>query len=416
MGGSATIDVDRLGTWMDAQDLPEAGAPIEHRFISGGTQNDIYEIRRGDLHCALRIPPPEAPEPRDQGILREWRIIDALRGTDVPHTEAIAACDDRSVLGRAFYLMGFVDGWSPMGVDDWPAPFDTDLAARQGLAFELVDGIALLSGVDWKGKGLEDLGRPDGFHERQVERWTAFLERIRGRDLPGFEEAATWLRSHRPLEDGPGVGGRADGAAVAADEGLQGGGGVHVGHRHDPLDVGDGGQGVPGLLHLVEVGHVGHRAPGVEVGEDHLLVVGREHVGRLGHEVHAAEHDELGGLLLLGQHGQAVAVPPGVGPADDLVPLVVVAEDEHPLAEGRLGGADPGVQGIEGRQGVALVERLLESEHVVGSLHCWGVPVSDGGDSPVASPRGCRPRNRYVAGYRAGVISQRSAFARGNRS
>src|SRR4051794_21319833 len=99
---------------MDSVGLPGKGELIEHRFISGGSQNEIYEIRRGDLHGALRIPPPEAPEPRDEGIVREWRIIDALTGTDVPHTEAIALCDDKAVLGRTFYMMGFVDGWSPM--------------------------------------------------------------------------------------------------------------------------------------------------------------------------------------------------------------------------------------------------------------------------------------------------------------
>ena len=100
------------------------------------------------------------------------------------------------MLGRAFYIMGFVDGWSPMGLETkpdgsrpWPEPFDTDLEARRGLAFQLVEGIALLGNVDWQAKGLEDLGRPDGFHERQVDRWTAFLERIKGRELPGFDEA-----------------------------------------------------------------------------------------------------------------------------------------------------------------------------------------------------------------------------------
>ena len=200
------IDVERLATWMDDRGLPGAGEPVEHAFVSGGTQNEIYEIRRGDLHAALRMPPPSAPDTRDAGILREWRIIAALDGTDVPHTPAIAACEDESVLGRSFYLMGFVDGWSPMNhTDGWPAPFDTDLEARRGLAFELVDGIALLSKVDWQAKGLADLGRPDGFHERQVDRWTAFLERIRGRELPGFHEAAAWLREHRPLDFTPGL-------------------------------------------------------------------------------------------------------------------------------------------------------------------------------------------------------------------
>jgi aminoglycoside phosphotransferase (APT) family kinase protein len=199
------IDTDRLASWMDEEGLPGKGEPIEATFVSGGTQNEIYEIRRGELHCALRIPPPEAPAPRDDGIVREWRIIEALGGTDVPHTEAIAACTDPAVLGRTFYLMGYVDGWSPMNTDGWPAPFDTDLAARRELAFQLVEGIALLSKVDWAARGLGDLGRPDGFHERQVERWTRFLERIKGRDLPGFDEAAAWLRTHKPLDYLPGI-------------------------------------------------------------------------------------------------------------------------------------------------------------------------------------------------------------------
>jgi aminoglycoside phosphotransferase (APT) family kinase protein len=205
------LDRQRLADWMDGEGLAP-GAPIEHTFIAGGSQNEIYEIRRGDVHAALRIPPPPAPATRDDGIVREWRIIEALNGTDVPHTEAIALCTDPSVLGRTFYLMGFVDGWSPMGLvtqadgsRPWPAPFDTDLDARKGLAYQLVEGIALLGKVDWQAKGLQDLGRPDGFHERQVDRWTAFLERIKGRELPGFDEACAWLRAHRPIDYVPGL-------------------------------------------------------------------------------------------------------------------------------------------------------------------------------------------------------------------
>jgi aminoglycoside phosphotransferase (APT) family kinase protein len=200
------IDFERLGAWMDDQGLAGKGEPIDQRFLSGGSQNEIYEIRRGEFHGAIRIPPPAAPAPRDEGILREWRIIEALDGTDVPHTAAFGVCADPSVLGRNFYLMGFVDGWSPMETrSTWPAPFDTDLEARRGLAFQLVEGIALLSKVDWQAKGLHDLGRPDGFHERQVDRWTAFLDRIKGRELPGFDVAAAWLRAHRPIDYVPGL-------------------------------------------------------------------------------------------------------------------------------------------------------------------------------------------------------------------
>jgi aminoglycoside phosphotransferase (APT) family kinase protein len=200
-----TIDVERLATWLDSTELPGRGEPIEQRFISGGAQNAIHEIRRGNLHAALRIPPPSAPAARDEGIQREWRITRALDGTDVPHTEALALCTDRGVLGRCFYLMGFVDGWSPMNSGGWPAPFDTDVAARRGLALELVDGIALLSRVDWQAKDLLGLGRPDGFHERQVDRWTAMYERIKKRDLPGYETARAWLRARRPIDYQPGL-------------------------------------------------------------------------------------------------------------------------------------------------------------------------------------------------------------------
>jgi aminoglycoside phosphotransferase (APT) family kinase protein len=200
------MDFDRLASWMDEQALPGKGEAIEHRFLSGGSQNEIYEIRRGDDRCVIRIPPPSAPANRDEGILREWRIIEALDGTDVPHTPAVAVCEDTSVLGRPFYLMGLIDGWSPMSMGDtWPAPFDADLEARAGLAYELVGGIALLSRVDWQARGLEGLGRPDGFHERQVDRWTAFLDRIKGRELPGFDVAAAWLRAHRPIDYVPGI-------------------------------------------------------------------------------------------------------------------------------------------------------------------------------------------------------------------
>lgn len=200
------LHTPRLAAWMDERGLPGAGAPLRTRLLSGGTQNEIYEVARGDFRAALRIPPAAAPQDRDRGILREWRIIAALEGTDVPHTPALAVCTDPAVLGRTFYLMGFVDGWSPMDHQQaWPDPFDGDIAARRGLALELADGIALLSRVDWQARGLGDLGRPDGFHDRQVERWTGFFERIRGRELDGMEAATTWLRAHRPLDFVPGI-------------------------------------------------------------------------------------------------------------------------------------------------------------------------------------------------------------------
>ncbi len=203
---SDEIDVARLADWMDSEALPGKGEPLTARFLSGGTQNVIYELRRGDEQCVLRMPPAGAPPDRDKGILREWRIIEALDGTEVPHTRAVGVCPDATVLGRPFYLMGFVDGWSPMDTHGkWPEPFDSDFSARPGLSYQLAEGIALLSKVDWQAKGLQDLGRPDGFHERQVDRWIGFLERIKTRELPGLDVATEWLQTHKPLDFIPGL-------------------------------------------------------------------------------------------------------------------------------------------------------------------------------------------------------------------
>lgn len=199
------IDVARLEDWMDQAALPGKGEPLQTRYLSGGTQNVIYELRRGDEVCVLRMPPPGAPPDRDKGILREWRIIEALDGSDVPHTGAVGMCADPAVLGRPFYLMGFVDGWSPMDQRTWPEPFASDISARAGLSYQLAEGIALLSKVDWQARGLSDLGRPDGFHERQVDRWTGFFERIKGRELDGLDAATDWLRAHRPIDFIPGL-------------------------------------------------------------------------------------------------------------------------------------------------------------------------------------------------------------------
>ena len=192
------VDPERLGAWMDGQGLPGEGEPIASRFVSGGASNEIFEVSRGGHRWALRRPPRRVPPGRNETMMREYRILAALDGTDVPHARAAGACGDPEVLGAAFYLMDFVDGWSPISEPEWPEPFYSDLDARAGLAYELVEAIARLSRVDWRARGLEGLGRSDGFHERQVDRWYAHLERFKFRDIPGLDVAGDWLRGRKP--------------------------------------------------------------------------------------------------------------------------------------------------------------------------------------------------------------------------
>lgn len=197
-------DPEVLGPWLDRNDAPGAGVQPVLEQLSGGSQNTLYLVRRGDESMVLRMPGPRADAARVDGLLREIRLVRALKGTDVPHAELIAADESGSVLGLPFYVMRAIDGWSPMD-GGWRAPFDTDLTARRGLAFQLVEGAAKLGRVDWRAQGLDGFGRPDGFHERQVDRWLRFLEAYRVRDLPGLDEAAEWLRRNRPTHYTPGI-------------------------------------------------------------------------------------------------------------------------------------------------------------------------------------------------------------------
>jgi aminoglycoside phosphotransferase (APT) family kinase protein len=197
------LDVDRLARWLDSEGVGGAGERPAVERLTGGSQNELFTVSRKGVRTVLRKPPASAAAARVDGLRRELRLLRALAGTDVPHARLVAGDATGEVLGMPFYLMEAVDGWSP--AEAWPAPFDTDPLARRGLAFELVDGIAKLARVDWRARGLEGFGRPENFHERQVDRWLAFLGAYRFRDLPGLDEGARWLRGNRPAAYEPGI-------------------------------------------------------------------------------------------------------------------------------------------------------------------------------------------------------------------
>src|SRR6201995_1212319 len=133
------LDAVPLGHWLDANDAPGAAEDTRLEQLSGGSQNTLYLIQRGDHRMVLRMPGARADAARIDGLLREIRLVRALGGTDVPHAELIAANDAGDLLGMPFYVMQAIDGWSPMD-GGWEAPFGDDLAARRGLAFPVVAG------------------------------------------------------------------------------------------------------------------------------------------------------------------------------------------------------------------------------------------------------------------------------------
>ena len=162
----------------------------------------------------------------------------------------------------------------------------------------------------------------------------------------------------RPAEGLGGVGRGAHGSAVPAGERLDVGGGVHVCDGNHL--VGESGvlERIPALLDLVVGGHVGHRAARRQVRQHDPLLRRGQDVGGLGHEVDAAEDHELRLRPGCGLPGQLERVPGHVGELDDLVPLVVVAENERPVAECGPGRPGPGHQ-----------IRVARRRQLAGALH-----------------------------------------------
>lgn len=198
------LDVERLDAWIGDR-LPDAKTPMvaERIGASTGIANALFKIRRGDHAWVLRRPPAVKNDPSASNILREWRILTALEGTAVPHPAPVLLCEDTTVIGAPFMLMEVVDGFTP-GFD-LPAPFAEDPALRYGLAMAYVDGLVELAAVDWRARGLDGLGKPDGFLERQVPRWMAQLDRYRTRDLPELDFLCDWLTVNTPAMSAPGV-------------------------------------------------------------------------------------------------------------------------------------------------------------------------------------------------------------------
>lgn len=195
--GEVSIDTQRLNAWIGDR-LPGAGAQLTAERIGAttGVANALFKVSRGEHAWVLRRPPTVKNDPSASNILREWRILDALAGTAVPHPDPVLYCEEVDVLGVPFMLMGVVDGFTP--AFDLPEPFASDIGSRHELGLAYVDGIVELADVDWRACGLNDLGKPDGFLERQVPRWLAQLDRYRTRDLPRLDYLSEWLSRNIP--------------------------------------------------------------------------------------------------------------------------------------------------------------------------------------------------------------------------
>ncbi len=161
-----------------------------------GHSNLTFRVTRDGQTWVLRRPPRGELLPTSHDVAREYRVITALWGGPVPVPRPILLCEDPSVIGAPFYLIEKVEGVAIRST--LPAAYMTDVPARHGLAERLIDTLAEIHGLDWRRIGLEGLGKPAGYIERQVRRWTAQLMGAWNREIPELLRVAEWLRDHLP--------------------------------------------------------------------------------------------------------------------------------------------------------------------------------------------------------------------------
>jgi aminoglycoside phosphotransferase (APT) family kinase protein len=160
--------------------------------IGDGHSNVTFALSTG---VVLRRPPRGPLPPSAHDVLREARLLAALEATPVRVPKVLAVGDDRSVIGSPFYVMEKIEG--EVLIDSLPEPLDNP-EQRGCVADELVEALVELHAVDWKAIGLEGFGKPTGYLERQLRRWTGLWEHNRTRELPAVEQVAEWLGSNRP--------------------------------------------------------------------------------------------------------------------------------------------------------------------------------------------------------------------------
>jgi aminoglycoside phosphotransferase (APT) family kinase protein len=172
---------------------------LEAVLVAGGKSNLTFELTSDAGTVVLRRPPDGPLLPRAHDMGREARIQRALAPTQVP-VPAILLEEGGELIGVPFYVMEKVEGYVVR--NDIPAGYAESAQDRHAIADVLIDTLADLHAVDPAEVGLADFGRPAGYAERQVRRWSDQWERSKSRDVPAVDELARRLRADPPA--GPG--------------------------------------------------------------------------------------------------------------------------------------------------------------------------------------------------------------------
>ncbi len=190
------FDCQRLEAWL-TDHLAGFTGPLFVEQFKGGQSNPTFLIRTPGKSYVLRRKPPGKLLPSAHAVDREYRLISALAGSEVPVAQSHTLCEDESVIGAVFYLMDYVPGrifWDP-------ALPGMKSAERAAIFDEMNRVISALHRVDYQALGLADYGKPGNYLARQVARWSRQYQASETEKIAAMDNLIAWLPEHIPAGD-----------------------------------------------------------------------------------------------------------------------------------------------------------------------------------------------------------------------
>jgi aminoglycoside phosphotransferase (APT) family kinase protein len=177
--------------------IPEFRGEFVIRQFQGGFSNPTFHLQTADRAFVMRKKPPGQLLPSAHAVDREYKVMKALQDSDVPVPRVHLLCADESIVGTLFYVMDYVDG---RVYTDRLLPGCTP-AERTAMYDATNDVLAKLHSVDYRAVGLEDFGKPTGYVERQVARWSRQYVASASEDMPAMNGLMKWLPANLPAQD-----------------------------------------------------------------------------------------------------------------------------------------------------------------------------------------------------------------------
>ena len=189
------FDHDALAAWLSGR-IPGFAGPLEVSQFKGGQSNPTFLLRTAGAAYVMRTKPGPASKllPSAHAIDREFRVMHALRDSDVPVARMHVLCEDESIIGRAFYVMEFVEG-RVLWEQSLPG---LDAAARGAIYDEMNRVMAALHRVDPVAVGLGDYGKPGNYFDRQIGRWSKQYLASQTERIDEMDRLLAWLPAHVP--------------------------------------------------------------------------------------------------------------------------------------------------------------------------------------------------------------------------